>query len=236
MNRCAVAATRDALADYPSTPMLPPTPRRSPCPAPTVECTAHFALYRALYEENPRTRRWLRSTAPTSTCRGADPPAKRLLPGGSIRPPLLRHGGTLFLTSVLSLPLAPADNWLIYGQQICAMVRCLANWWNYRDEDFTNAPHITFDTLYEHATWQSWPRWIQPLAQTNTPTTRFFDAANKLDWQRRSRPSRRLACTTPPGPGGHARIRHQLLPLSTCGDTPPRHGHPLRAILAMRVG
>ena len=142
-------------------------------------------------------------------------------------------GGTLFLDERCSLsPDAPADNWLIYGHNMRdgSMFGQLVY---YRDEDFYKAhPTFTFDTLYEHATWQVVAALDTALGADEHPYYTFFDAANKLDWQRRVEAITALALYDT---GVTPEYGTQLLTLSTCGDTRPDTDTRF-AILAMRVG
>ena len=141
-------------------------------------------------------------------------------------------GGTLFLDERCSLsPDAPADNWLIYGHNMRdgSMFGQLVY---YRDEDFYKAhPTFTFDTLYEHATWQVVAALDTALGADEQPYYTFFDAANKLDWQRRVEAITALALYDT---GVTPEYGTQLLTLSTCGDTRPDTDTRF-AILAMRV-
>ena len=142
-------------------------------------------------------------------------------------------GGTLFLDERCSLsPDAPADNWLIYGHNMRdgSMFGQLVY---YRDEDFYKAhPTFTFDTLYEHATWQVVAALDTALGADEQPYYTFFDAANKLDWQHRVEAITALALYDT---GVTPEYGTQLLTLSTCGDTRPDTDTRF-AILAMRVG
>ena len=89
----------------------------------------------------------------------------------------------------------------------------------YRDEDFYKAhPTFTFDTLYEHATWQVVAALDTALGADEHPYYTFFDAANKLDWQRRVEAITELALYDT---GVTPEYGTQLLTLSTCGDTRP---------------
>ena len=125
-----------------------------------------------------------------------------------------------------------SDNLIIYGHNMRdgSMFGQLVY---YRDEDFYKAhPTFTFDTLYEHATWQVVAALDTALGADEQPYYTFFDAANKLDWQRRVEAITALALYDT---GVTPEYGTQLLPLSTCGD--PRPDTDTRfAILAMRVG
>lgn len=142
-------------------------------------------------------------------------------------------GGTLFLDERCSVePDAPTDNWLIYGHNMRdgSMFGQLVR---YRDEAFCQAhPTFTFDTLYETATWQVAAVLDTALGADELPYYTFFDADNKLDWQRR------VAAITEKSlydTGVTPAYGTQLLTLSTCGDT--RIGTDTRfALLAVRVG
>ena len=142
-------------------------------------------------------------------------------------------GGTLFLDERCSVePDAPTDNWLIYGHNMRdgSMFGQLVR---YRDEAFCQAhPTFTFDTLYETATWQVAAVLDTALGADELPYYTFFDADNKLDWQRR------VAAITEKSlynTGVTPEYGTQLLTLSTCGDT--RIGTDARfALLAVRVG
>ena len=141
-------------------------------------------------------------------------------------------GGTLFLDERCSVePDAPTDNWLIYGHNMRdgSMFGQLVR---YRDEAFCQAhPTFTFDTLYETATWQVAAVLDTALGADELPYYTFFDADNKLDWQRR------VAAITEKSlydTGVTPAYGTQLLTLSTCGDT--RIGTDARfALLAVRV-
>lgn len=103
----------------------------------------------------------------------------------------------------------------------------------YRDAAFCQAhPTFTFDTLYETATWQVAAVLDTALGADELPYYTFFDADNKLDWQRR------VAAITEKSlydTGVTPEYGTQLLTLSTCGDT--RIGTDARfALLAVRVG
>ena len=143
------------------------------------------------------------------------------------------EGGTLFLDERCSVePDAPTDNWLIYGHNMRdgSMFGQLVR---YRDEAFCQAhPTFTFDTLYETATWQVAAVLDTALGADELPYYTFFDADNKLDWQRR------VAAITEKSlydTGVTPAYGTQLLTLSTCGDT--RIGTDARfALLAVRVG
>ena len=145
----------------------------------------------------------------------------------------LAHRGTLFLDERCSVePDAPTDNWLIYGHNMRdgSMFGQLVR---YRDEAFCQAhPTFTFDTLYETATWQVAAVLDTALGADELPYYTFFDADNKLDWQRR------VAAITEKSlydTGVTPEYGTQLLTLSTCGDT--RIGTDARfALLAVRVG
>ncbi len=68
---------------------------------------------------------------------------------------------------------APTANWLIYGHNMHdgSMFGQLVR---YRDEDFTKPTRPSRLTHCTRAApGRSWPHWIQPLAQTNNPTTHF---------------------------------------------------------------
>ena len=206
-----VAATRDALADTREADAAAHTTPESAA-APTVESTAILPQYRALYEENPDLVGWLR------------------IDGTDIDLPVVQTPGDN--EYYLRRPDAPADNWLIYGHNMRdgSMFGQLVY---YRDEDFYKAhPTFTFDTLYEHATWQVVAALDTALGADEQPYYTFFDAANKLDWQRRVEAITALALYDT---GVTPEYGTQLLTLSTCGDTRPDTDARF-AILAMRVG
>ena len=105
----------------------------------------------------------------------------------------------------------------------------------YTGETLADALHTkkyAFDTLYEHATWQVVAALDTALGADEQPYYTFFDAANKLDWQRRVEAITALALYDT---GVTPEYGTQLLTLSTCGDTRPDTDTRF-AILAMRVG
>ena len=227
-----VAATRDALADTREADAAAHTTPES-ADAPTVESTAILPQYRALYEENPDLVGWLRIDGTDIDLPVVQTPGDNeyYLRRGFDR--FYAMGGTLFLDERCSLsPDAPADNWLIYGHNMRdgSMFGQLVY---YRDEDFYKAhPTFTFDTLYKHATWQVVAALDTALGADEQPYYMFFDAANKLDWQRRVEAITALALYDT---GVTPEYGTQLLTLSTCGDTRPDTDARF-AILAMRVG
>ena len=232
MTVAPVAATRDALADTREADAAAHTTPESAA-APTVESTAILPQYRALYEENPDLVGWLRIDGTDIDLPVVQTPGDNeyYLRRGFDR--FYAMGGTLFLDERCSLsPDAPADNWLIYGHNMRdgSMFGQLVY---YRDEDFYKAhPTFTFDTLYEHATWQVVAALDTALGADEQPYYTFFDAANKLDWQRRVEAITALALYDT---GVTPEYGTQLLTLSTCGDTRPDTDTRF-AILAMRVG
>lgn len=227
-----VAATRDALADTREADAAAHTTPESAA-APTVESTAILPQYRALYEENPDLVGWLRIDGTDIDLPVVQTPGDNeyYLRRGFDR--FYAMGGTLFLDERCSLsPDAPTDNWLIYGHNMRdgSMFGQLVY---YRDEDFYKAhPTFTFDTLHEHATWQVVAALDTALGADEQPYYTFFDAANKLDWQRRVEAITALALYDT---GVTPEYGTQLLTLSTCGDTRPDTDTRF-AILAMRVG
>lgn len=226
-----VAATRDALA---ATLDADDAAHATPAPAaPAAHIQEVLPAYRDLYEQNPDLIGWL-------TIDGTDIDLPVVQTPGDNEYYLRRGfdrfyamGGTLFLDERCSLsPDAPADNWLIYGHNMRdgSMFGQLVY---YRDEDFYKAhPTFTFDTLYEHATWQVVAALDTALGADEQPYYTFFDAANKLDWQRRVEAITALALYDT---GVTPEYGTQLLTLSTCGDTRPDTDARF-AILAMRVG
>lgn len=226
-----VAATRDALA---ATLDADDAAHATPAPAaPAAHIQEVLPAYRDLYEQNPDLIGWL-------TIDGTDIDLPVVQTPGDNEYYLRRGfdrfyamGGTLFLDERCSLsPDAPADNWLIYGHNMRdgSMFGQLVY---YRDEDFYKAhPTFTFDTLYEHATWQVVAALDTALGADEQPYYTFFDAANKLDWQRRVEAITALALYDT---GVTPEYGTQLLTLSTCGDTRPDTDTRF-AILAMRVG
>ena len=226
-----VAATRDALA---ATLDADDAAHATPAPAaPAAHIQEVLPAYRDLYEQNPDLIGWL-------TIDGTDIDLPVVQTPGDNEYYLRRGfdrfyamGGTLFLDERCSLsPDAPADNWLIYGHNMRdgSMFGQLVY---YRDEDFYKAhPTFTFDTLYEHATWQVVAALDTALGADEQPYYTFFDAANKLDWQHRVEAITALALYDT---GVTPEYGTQLLTLSTCGDTRPDTDARF-AILAMRVG
>ena len=225
-----VAATRDALA---ATLDADDAAHATPAPAaPAVHIQEVLPAYRDLYEQNPDLIGWLRIDGT-----GIDLPVVQT-PGDNeyyLRRGFDRFyaaGGTLFLDERCSVePDAPTDNWLIYGHNMRdgSMFGQLVR---YRDEAFCQAhPTFTFDTLYETATWQVAAVLDTALGADELPYYTFFDADNKLDWQRR------VAAITEKSlydTGVTPAYGTQLLTLSTCGDT--RIGTDARfALLAVRV-
>lgn len=226
-----VAATRDALA---ATLDADDAAHATPAPAaPASHIQEVLPAYRDLYEQNPDLIGWL-------TIDGTDIDLPVVQTPGDNEYYLRRGfdrfyavGGTLFLDERCSVePDAPTDNWLIYGHNMRdgSMFGQLVR---YRDEAFCQAhPTFTFDTLYETATWQVAAVLDTALGADELPYYTFFDADNKLDWQRR------VAAITEKSlydTGVTPEYGTQLLTLSTCGDT--RIGTDARfALLAVRVG
>ena len=139
--------------------------------------------------------------------------------------------GTVFLDIRCNSDFTSQNN-LIYGHNMRdgSMFGQLVR---YRDKAFCQAhPTFTFDTLYETATWQVAAVLDTALGADELPYYTFFDADNKLDWQRR------VAAITEKSlydTGVTPAYGTQLLTLSTCGDT--RIGTDARfALLAVRVG
>jgi len=228
-----LAATRDALAETQQADTQAHTTPESTARPPAARTAEVLPRYRSLYEQNPDLIGWLRIDGT-----GIDLPVVQT-PGDNeyyLRRGFDRFyavGGTLFLDERCSVgPDAPTDNWLIYGHNMRdgSMFGQLVR---YRDEAFCQAhPTFTFDTLYETATWQVAAVLDTALGADELPYYTFFDADNKLDWQRR------VAAITEKSlydTGVTPAYGTQLLTLSTCGDT--RIGTDARfALLAVRVG
>ena len=228
-----LAATRDALAETQQADTQAHTTPESAARPPAARTAEVLPRYRSLYEQNPDLIGWLRIDGT-----GIDLPVVQT-PGDNeyyLRRGFDRFyavGGTLFLDERCSVePDAPTDNWLIYGHNMRdgSMFGQLVR---YRDEAFCQAhPTFTFDTLYETATWQVAAVLDTALGADELPYYTFFDADNKLDWQRR------VAAITEKSlydTGVTPAYGTQLLTLSTCGDT--RIGTDARfALLAVRVG
>jgi len=228
-----LAATRDALAETQQADTQAHTTPESAARPPAARTAEVLPRYRSLYEQNPDLIGWLRIDGT-----GIDLPVVQT-PGDNeyyLRRGFDRFyavGGTLFLDERCSVePDAPTDNWLIYGHNMRdgSMFGQLVR---YRDEAFCQAhPTFTFDTLYETATWQVAAVLDTALGADELPYYTFFDADNKLDWQRR------VAAITEKSlydTGVTPEYGTQLLTLSTCGDT--RIGTDARfALLAVRVG
>ena len=226
-----VAATRDALA---ATLDADDAAHATPAPAaPAAHIQEVLPAYRDLYEQNPDLIGWLRIDGTDIDLPVVQTPGDNeyYLRRGFDR--FYAVGGTLFLDERCSVePDAPTDNWLIYGHNMRdgSMFGQLVR---YRDEAFCQAhPTFTFDTLYETATWQVAAVLDTALGADELPYYTFFDADNKLDWQRR------VAAITEKSlydTGVTPAYGTQLLTLSTCGDT--RIGTDARfALLAVRVG
>lgn len=228
-----LAATRDALAETQQADTQAHTTPESAVQPSAARTAEVLPRYRSLYEQNPDLIGWLRIDGT-----GIDLPVVQT-PGDNeyyLRRGFDRFyavGGTLFLDERCSVkPDAPTDNWLIYGHNMRdgSMFGQLVR---YRDEAFCQAhPTFTFDTLYETATWQVAAVLDTALGADELPYYTFFDADNKLDWQRR------VAAITEKSlydTGVTPEYGTQLLTLSTCGDT--RIGTDARfALLAVRVG
>lgn len=227
-----LAATRDALAETQQADTQAHTTPESAARPPAARTAEVLPRYRSLYEQNPDLIGWLRIDGT-----GIDLPVVQT-PGDNeyyLRRGFDRFyavGGTLFLDERCSVgPDASTDNWLIYGHNMRdgSMFGQLVR---YRDEAFCQAhPTFTFDTLYETATWQVAAVLDTALGADELPYYTFFDADNKLDWQRR------VAAITEKSlydTGVTPEYGTQLLTLSTCGDT--RIGTDARfALLAVRV-
>lgn len=228
-----LAATRDALAETQQADTQAHTTPESAVQPSAARTAEVLPRYRSLYEQNPDLIGWLRIDGT-----GIDLPVVQT-PGDNeyyLRRGFDRFyavGGTLFMDERCSVgPDAPTDNWLIYGHNMRdgSMFGQLVR---YRDEAFCQAhPTFTFDTLYETATWQVAAVLDTALGADELPYYTFFDADNKLDWQRR------VAAITEKSlydTGVTPAYGTQLLTLSTCGDT--RIGTDARfALLAVRVG
>lgn len=227
-----LAATRDALAETQQADTQAHTTPESAAQPPAARTAEVLPRYRSLYEQNPDLIGWLRIDGTDIDLPVVQTPGDNeyYLRRGFDR--FYAVGGTLFLDERCSVGLdAPTDNWLIYGHNMRdgSMFGQLVR---YRDEAFWQAhPTFTFDTLYETATWQVAAVLDTALGADELPYYTFFDADNKLDWQRRvtAITEKSLYDT-----GVTPAYGTQLLTLSTCGDT--RIGTDARfALLAVRV-
>ena len=203
--------------------------RSSPCRS----RSRNSARYRALYEKNPDLIGWLRIDGTDIDLPVVQTPGDNeyYLRRGFDR--FYAVGGTLFLDERCSVSTdAPTANWLIYGHNMHdgSMFGQLVR---YRDEEFFTKP--TRPSRLTHCTraapGRSWPRWIPRSARTRCPTTPFFDADTKLDWQHRVRAITEKALYDT---GVMPEYGAQLLTLSTCGDTRPDTDARF-ALLAVRI-
>lgn len=228
----AVAATRDALSHAQEADAIAhTTPETAATPTPAQEA-AVLPRYRALHEENPHLVGWLcidgtKIDLPVVQTPGDNEYYLRRGFDG-----LYATGGTLFLDEQCSIaPSDPTANWLIYGHNM-ADGSMFGDLTRYRDEEFYLAhPTFTFDTIYEPGLWQVVAVVDTELGADALPYYTFFDAATKLEWQKRVDAILEQALYET---GVTPEYGDQLLTLSTCGDTSPNTSARL-AVLAVRV-